>query len=116
MGHEMTLGFDDEGRHFDADGNLTDWWTPESAKRFQERGRRGIVKQFVGYVVIDDLHVNGELTQGENIADLGGLKIAYAALMKAARRASREREDRRVHARAALLPELRQPLARQPAP
>ncbi|QYM79844.1 M13 family metallopeptidase [Horticoccus luteus] len=82
IGHEMTHGFDDEGRQFAADGSLTDWWTPESAAKFKERSA-AIVKQFNGYVAIDDLHVNGALTQGENIADLGGLKIAYAALQKA---------------------------------
>jgi predicted metalloendopeptidase len=82
IGHEMTHGFDDEGRQFDPQGNLTDWWTPESAARFKERAQ-GIIKQFAGYVAIDDLHVNGELTQGENIADLGGVKIAYEALQKA---------------------------------
>lgn len=81
IGHEMTHGFDDEGRQYDDHGNLTDWWTPESAKRFNERAA-GIVKQFNGYTPIDDLHINGELTQGENIADLGGLKIAFAALQK----------------------------------
>jgi putative endopeptidase len=79
IGHEMTHGFDDQGRKFDAHGNLHDWWTPEDAKGFQERAQ-GIVEQFNGYTVNDSLHVNGKLTQGENIADLGGLKIAYAAL------------------------------------
>jgi predicted metalloendopeptidase len=82
IGHEMTHGFDDQGRQYDAQGNLTDWWSPESATRFKERSG-SIVKQFDHYVAIDDLHVNGELTQGENIADLGGVKIAYAALKKA---------------------------------
>jgi putative endopeptidase len=82
IGHEMTHGFDDEGRQFDAAGNLSDWWTPESAARFKERAGV-VVKQFSGFVAIDDLHVNGELTQGENIADLGGIKIAYAAFQKA---------------------------------
>jgi predicted metalloendopeptidase len=82
IGHEMTHGFDDEGRQFDAQGNLTDWWSPESTARFKERSK-AIVKQFSAYVPIDDLHINGELTQGENIADLGGAKIAYAALQKA---------------------------------
>ncbi|HVW21437.1 MAG TPA: M13 family metallopeptidase [Opitutaceae bacterium] len=83
IGHETTHGFDDEGRQFDPHGNLTDWWTPESAKRFQALAQ-GIIKQFNGYVAIDDLHVNGELTQGENIADLGGLKLAYRAFEKTA--------------------------------
>jgi putative endopeptidase len=82
IGHEMTHGFDDEGRQFAADGSLTDWWSKESADRFAERSK-AIVSQFSGYVAIDDLHLNGELTQGENIADLGGLKISYAALQKA---------------------------------
>jgi putative endopeptidase len=78
----MTHGFDDQGSQFDAVGNLSNWWTEESAKRFKER-TTAIVKQFAGYTAIDDLHINGELTQGENIADLGGLKIAYAAFKKA---------------------------------
>ena len=82
IGHEITHGFDDQGRQFDAIGNLTDWWTPECTKRFTERAA-GIVKQFSSYTVLDGLHVNGELTQGENIADLGGLKVAYAALQTA---------------------------------
>ncbi|HVU35948.1 MAG TPA: M13 family metallopeptidase [Opitutaceae bacterium] len=82
IGHEMTHGFDDEGRQFDAQGNLTDWWTPESAARFKKLAA-GIVQQFNGYKPFADMHVNGELTQGENIADLGGVKIAYAAFEKA---------------------------------
>ena len=82
IGHEMTHGFDDEGRLYDGQGNLADWWTPESAVRFKEHAAR-IVKQFDGYFVFPDLHVNGELSAGENIADLGGVKIAFAALQKA---------------------------------
>ncbi len=82
IGHEMTHGFDDQGSQFDAVGNLENWWTEESAKRFKER-TNAIVKQFAGYTAIDDIKINGELTQGENIADLGGVKIAYAALQKA---------------------------------
>ncbi|HVU35715.1 MAG TPA: M13 family metallopeptidase [Opitutaceae bacterium] len=82
IGHEMTHGFDDSGRQFDADGNLHDWWTPQSAAQFKERAA-GIVKQFSDYVAVDDIHLNGALTQGENIADLGGLRIAYAAMEKA---------------------------------
>jgi putative endopeptidase len=80
IGHEMTHGFDDEGRQYDANGNLSDWWSAESARRFKERSE-AIVRQFGGYVAVDDLHVNGELTQGENIADLGGVRIAYAAYL-----------------------------------
>jgi len=82
IGHEMTHGFDDQGRKYDAHGNLADWWSSESAAQFQQRAA-AIVKQFDGYVVLGGLHVNGTLTEGENIADLGGLKIAYAALEKA---------------------------------
>jgi putative endopeptidase len=81
IGHEMTHGFDDQGRKYDGKGNLADWWSPESSKRFMQRTTR-IVKQFGGYVAVDNLHVNGDLTQGENIADLGGVKLSYAALTK----------------------------------
>jgi predicted metalloendopeptidase len=80
IGHEMTHGFDDEGRQYDGRGNLADWWSAESARRFRERSA-AIVRQFAAYVAVDGLHVNGELTQGENIADLGGVKIAYAAYL-----------------------------------
>jgi putative endopeptidase len=82
IGHEMTHGFDDNGRQYDPKGNLADWWSTESANRFKERAA-GIIKQFSGYTVLDGVHLIGERTQGENIADLGGLKIAYAALQKA---------------------------------
>ncbi len=82
IGHELTHGFDDEGRQFDAEGNLKDWWTPQDVKNYQERGK-AIAKQYSAYVAVDDVHINGELTLGENIADIGGLKIAYLALQKA---------------------------------
>ncbi|MGH7741721.1 MAG: M13 family metallopeptidase [Candidatus Eiseniibacteriota bacterium] len=81
IGHEMTHGFDDEGRQFDAVGNLRDWWTPEDAKRFKERADK-IVQQYNSYVAVDTLHVNGALTLGENIADLGGATIAYYAYQR----------------------------------
>jgi putative endopeptidase len=81
IGHELTHGFDDQGRQFDAAGNLRDWWTAEDGRRFAERARR-VVDQFNGYIAIDTLHVNGELTLGENIADLGGLAIAYDAFQR----------------------------------
>lgn len=81
IGHEMTHGFDDEGRKFDAHGNLRDWWTPEDAKNFNDRAQC-IVNQFNNYVAIDDVHENGKLVLGESIADLGGLTIAYNALEK----------------------------------
>jgi endothelin-converting enzyme/putative endopeptidase len=77
IGHEITHGFDDQGRQFDKNGNLKDWWTERSAKEFEKRA--GCVeKQFSNYKV-EDANVNGKLTLGENIADLGGLKIAWAA-------------------------------------
>jgi putative endopeptidase len=82
IGHEMTHGFDDQGRQFDAVGNLRDWWSPQSAAKFKERAQ-AIIQQYNEYEPLPGLHVNGELTQGENIADLGGMKLAYAALQKA---------------------------------
>ncbi|MFZ0639277.1 MAG: M13 family metallopeptidase [Candidatus Acidiferrales bacterium] len=81
IGHEMTHGFDDEGRKFDAHGNLRDWWTPQDEKNFNERAQC-IVNQFNNYVAVDDVHENGKLVLGESIADLGGLTIAYNALEK----------------------------------
>ncbi|HEY1582174.1 MAG TPA: M13 family metallopeptidase, partial [Chthoniobacterales bacterium] len=78
IGHEMTHGFDDQGRQYDAVGNLRDWWTPASAKAYNQRAK-AIINQYSAYEPLPGLHINGELTQGENIADIGGLKIAYAA-------------------------------------
>jgi putative endopeptidase len=82
IGHEMTHGFDDQGRQFDAAGNLRDWWTKQSADEYDKR-RKAVVDQYSEYEPLPGMHVNGELTQGENIADLGGVKLAYAALQKA---------------------------------
>jgi len=82
IGHEMTHGFDDRGRQFDAQGNLRDWWTPGDAEAYKKQAQR-VVEQFDTYTVNDTLHVNGKLTLGENIADLGGLAVAYAAMQKA---------------------------------
>jgi putative endopeptidase len=82
IGHELTHGFDDEGRQYDADGNLKNWWTAQDEKNFLARSAM-IEKQFDQYTPIDEIHINGKLTAGENIADLGGLKIAYRALQKA---------------------------------
>ena len=81
IGHEMTHGFDDQGRKFDAAGNLRDWWLPQDERTYKERAAE-LVKQYSGYVPLDGLVVNGQLTLGENIADLGGLRIAYLALEK----------------------------------
>ena len=81
IGHELTHGFDDEGRQYDAEGNLKEWWTAEDTKKFTALADR-TVKQYDRYVAIDTLHVNGKLTLGENIADLGGVTIAYYAFQK----------------------------------
>ncbi len=82
IGHELTHGFDDEGHQFDADGNLKSWWTAQDEKNYAARAEK-IEKQFSAYIAVDAEHVNGKLTLGENIADLGGLKIAYLAWRKA---------------------------------
>ncbi|MCB9046006.1 MAG: M13 family metallopeptidase [Chitinophagales bacterium] len=81
IGHEMTHGFDDQGSKYDADGNLKNWWTDEDAKRFDAK-TGVVVDQFNNYTVLDTVHVNGKLTLGENLADLGGLAIAYEAFHK----------------------------------
>jgi endothelin-converting enzyme/putative endopeptidase len=78
IGHELTHGFDDEGRQFDAQGNLKDWWTPGDAKAFEERVDC-VRKQYAQYVVIDDIHINSSLTLGEDVADIGGTLLAYIA-------------------------------------
>lgn len=78
IGHEMTHGFDDEGRQYDADGNLKSWWTAEDEKAYNQRAEL-VAKQFDAYEPLPGLHLNGKLTLGENIADLGGLKIAWDA-------------------------------------
>jgi endothelin-converting enzyme/putative endopeptidase len=78
IGHELTHGFDDEGRKFDSKGNLRDWWTEGDAKAFEERAQC-IVDQYANYVVVDDIRINSKLTQGEDIADLGGLLLAWTA-------------------------------------
>ena len=83
IGHEITHGFDDQGRQYDADGNMKEWWTQDDAKRFKQRAGK-IIDQYNGYIAIDSLHLNGKLTEGENIADNGGIAIAYAAFKKTA--------------------------------
>jgi putative endopeptidase len=81
IGHEMTHGFDDQGRQFAADGNLKDWWTAEDATKFKAKANE-VVEQYNAFTVLDTIHVNGKLTLGENLADLGGLNIAYEAFTK----------------------------------
>jgi putative endopeptidase len=82
IGHEMTHGYDDQGRKYDAEGNLNDWWSAADAKDFEARAQK-VVDQYDAYEVLPGLHVNGKLTLGENIADLGGTSIAYEALQRA---------------------------------
>lgn len=81
IAHELTHGFDDQGAKFDAAGNLTDWWSDEDRAQFKERGI-GLAAQFDRYTVAGGIHVNGKLTLGENIADMGGLAIAYDAYQR----------------------------------
>lgn len=81
IGHELTHGFDDEGRNYDAKGNLNAWWTSEDSAKFVSKAQR-IIDQFDSFVVLDSVHVNGQLTLGENIADLGGITLAYDAFKK----------------------------------
>ena len=81
IGHEMTHGFDDQGRKVDSQGNLRDWWTKEDGEKFMAKADV-VGKQFDAFSPLDSVHVNGKLTMGENLADLGGLTIAYAAFMK----------------------------------
>jgi endothelin-converting enzyme/putative endopeptidase len=80
VGHELTHGFDDQGRQFDAAGNLRDWWTPADAKAFEERAAC-IDNQYSGYTAVADVRINGKLTLGENAADNGGLRLGWMALM-----------------------------------
>ena len=78
IGHELTHGFDDEGRQFDAHGNLRDWWTPQDAKKFEDRVNC-VRTQYGQYIAVDDIHINSSLTLGEDVADLGGTLLAYIA-------------------------------------
>jgi endothelin-converting enzyme/putative endopeptidase len=81
MGHELTHGFDDQGRQFDAEGNLRNWWTPQDAAEFEKRAEC-FVKEYSAFTPVDGVHLNGKLTLGENTADNGGVHLAFMALMK----------------------------------
>ncbi|MGI4744000.1 MAG: M13 family metallopeptidase [Janthinobacterium lividum] len=83
IGHEMTHGFDDQGRQYDSKGNLRDWWTKEDGDKFNAKAAM-VGKQYDAFMPLDSVHVNGKLTMGENLADLGGLTIAYQAFQKTA--------------------------------
>jgi putative endopeptidase len=80
IGHELTHGFDDQGKKFDPHGNLADWWTPEDTKNFEAK-TDCLVNEYNQFIPVDDLHVNGKLTLGENTADNGGLLLAYMAYL-----------------------------------
>ena len=80
IGHELTHGFDDQGRQFDAKGNLQDWWTEDDAKEFKQRAQC-LVDQYSGYEAVPGVHLNGQLTLGENTADNGGVRLAYMAML-----------------------------------
>ena len=111
IGHEMSHGFDDSGSQYDADGNLKNWWTDEDRKAYDARTAL-VVKQFDGYKPLPDQAINGKLTLGENIGDLGGLKISYAALAKAlGREPAKAAPVDGFTPGPALLPELRRRLA-----
>ncbi len=99
IGHELTHGFDDEGRQFDAKGNLRDWWTKDDTAQFEKRAQC-IVDQYKEYVIVDDIKINSKLTEGEDVADLGGLILAYVA-WKA------ETKDRKLEDRDGFTPEQR---------
>ena len=81
VGHELTHGFDDQGRKFDGQGNLKEWWTEEDAKEFEKRAQC-FIDEYSSFTPVDNLHVNGKLTLGENTADNGGVRLAFMALMK----------------------------------
>lgn len=83
IGHEMTHGFDDQGRNFDHNGNMVDWWTPEDAEKFKVLADK-LGAQYSAEIVADDVHANGQFTMGENIADHGGLRVSYSAFKKTA--------------------------------
>jgi len=91
IGHELTHGFDDQGRKFDAGGNLRDWWSADDAKKFEERAKC-IVDEYGNFVAVDDVHVNGALTLGENTADNGGIRIALRALHTILKEQGKENE------------------------
>ncbi|HEU0077809.1 MAG TPA: M13 family metallopeptidase, partial [Longimicrobiaceae bacterium] len=92
IGHEIMHGFDDQGSQFDAQGNFADWWTAEDKAEFGRRTQE-LVQQYGGYVAVDSLRVNGALTLGENIGDLGGLIVAYGGLQRALASAPRTPVD-----------------------
>ena len=112
IGHELTHGFDDQGRQYDAKGNLRDWWTAGGRQGFR-RAADCLVKEYGGFTAVDDVKLNGKLTLGENTADNGGLRIAYMALMDTCN-GQAAAANRRVHGGSALLPGLGAGVVREP--
>jgi putative endopeptidase len=92
IGHELTHGFDDEGRQYDANGNLTNWWTQEDSAKFSSRADM-LAKQFSNYVVVDTFKINGKATLGENIADLGGILLGWDAFSQT----DEFRQNKKIH-------------------
>jgi len=92
IGHEITHGFDDQGRQYDAEGNIRDWWTGEDNRKFNERAKL-VIDQYSNYTPVDTFRINGQMTQGENIADLGGLNVAFTAFKKTDQYKSGEKLD-----------------------
>ena len=113
IGHELTHGFDDQGRKFDAQGNLRDWWTAADGAAYEQRASC-VADQYAGYTVAGDTKINGRLTLGENTADNGGLRLALMAYL-AGPGARMQGQARRLHARAARLPRLGAGLVRERA-
>ena len=113
MGHELTHGFDDQGRQYDWEGNLKNWWTDDDAKGFQARAER-VARQYDAFEVLPGLHINGHQTLGENIADVGGLRVCLRGL-QAGDQGQETGADRRFHAGPAILHRLRPELANQRA-
>ena len=115
IGHEMSHGFDDQGRWFDKDGNMRDWWTPEDAEKFKQQTKL-LVEQYGAFASEDGVHVNGELSLGENIADYAGLTMSLAGYHLSLQGKTRPGGHRRLQRRPALLPLLRPGVARQDPP
>ncbi|MBU6451620.1 MAG: M13 family metallopeptidase [Cyanobacteria bacterium REEB67] len=92
IGHEITHGYDDQGRHFDAHGNLAEWWTDKDAAEFDKRAQK-VIDEYDAFEALPGLHVNGKLTLGENIADLGGVSIAYDAMQRALKKDPAKRKN-----------------------
>jgi len=113
IGHEMTHGFDDQGRKFDADGNLRDWWTPQDGAEFGQRAAC-IADEHSGFTAVDDVKLNGPPDAGENTADNGGVRVALMALEDTAQRQAGQ--GRGLHSRTALLPGIRAGLVRNMSP